>query len=269
MWQDKINGLYEFLGGFFILLSIVKIWRDKQVHGVSWLHVLFFATWGYWNLYYYPCLGQWHSFLGGLGIVIASSAWLALLVYYSYKKATNLAPIKIGLQPYRLLNLLTIDVEDISIYDIARTLSHICRYGGRGLEFYSVAEHSYRASLVAEEFGVDPILVLLHDAAEMFIGDIVGVYKRDVSLRGVPITQLEDRLMGTIYKAFGLTCTPKDKAIIHTIDMRIRRAEALCLKIQLIEPDTVVEPLPIVIEPMTPVEAMAHFLYRASELNLC
>ncbi len=84
-WQDMVNGLFEALGAPFIFLSILKLHRDKQVCGVSWLHAGFFATWGYWNLYYYPHLGQWCSFAGGVFIVLANSIWLGQLIYYSVR----------------------------------------------------------------------------------------------------------------------------------------------------------------------------------------
>lgn len=81
--QDAINGAFEIFGGLFILLSILKLHREKSVRGVSWLHVGYFTAWGYWNLYYYPHLGQWASAAGGLLIVILNTAWLAQLIYYS------------------------------------------------------------------------------------------------------------------------------------------------------------------------------------------
>ena len=80
---DFINGAFEFLGGCFILLSVIRVLKDKQVKGVSWLHVSFFTVWGVWNLYFYPHLGQWWSFAGGLFIVLVNTLWVALLVYYS------------------------------------------------------------------------------------------------------------------------------------------------------------------------------------------
>jgi hypothetical protein len=83
---DLINGTFESIGAFFILLSVIKLYRDKKVRGVSWVHVGFFATWGYWNLYYYPHLNQWFSFFGGLGIVVTNSIWLCQLIYYSKKE---------------------------------------------------------------------------------------------------------------------------------------------------------------------------------------
>jgi hypothetical protein len=80
---DAINGTFELLGGVFIYLSIIKVCRDKRVAGVSWLHVGFFAAWGVWNLFYYPYLDQWLSFIGGIGIVATNTVYLALLIYYS------------------------------------------------------------------------------------------------------------------------------------------------------------------------------------------
>lgn len=81
-WPDIVNGLYEFLGAPFIVLSILRLAKDKKVHGVSWVHVGFFTSWGFWNLFYYPHLGQWCSFAGGVAIVVANSFWLGQLIYY-------------------------------------------------------------------------------------------------------------------------------------------------------------------------------------------
>jgi len=82
---DIINGSFESLGSLFILLSIIKLHKDKVVKGVSWIAVGFFAAWGYWNLFYYPHLGQWISFYGGVAIVITNTIWLIQLIYYSQK----------------------------------------------------------------------------------------------------------------------------------------------------------------------------------------
>lgn len=79
---DFINGAFETAGGFFILLSVIKLHREKMVRGVSWLHAGFFATWGYWNLFFYPHLDQWLSFWGGLFLVAVNTWWLGQLVYY-------------------------------------------------------------------------------------------------------------------------------------------------------------------------------------------
>jgi uncharacterized membrane protein YfcA len=86
MWQDNINGIYEFLGGFFILLHCIRLRKHKKVRGVSIVSVTFFASWGVWNLYYYPSLGQWCSFAGGLGIVLANALWIGLMIHYIRKE---------------------------------------------------------------------------------------------------------------------------------------------------------------------------------------
>lgn len=79
---DIINGLYETFGGVFITLSIRKLHADKRVQGVSWVPTAFFASWGYWNLYFYPHLDQWFSFIGGVGIVTANTIWLCQMWYW-------------------------------------------------------------------------------------------------------------------------------------------------------------------------------------------
>ncbi len=83
-WPDIINGSLEGMGGLFILLSILRLYKDKVVRGVSWVHVAFFAAWGFWNLFYYPHLGQWWSFAGGVGIVTTNTFWLLQMAWYLY-----------------------------------------------------------------------------------------------------------------------------------------------------------------------------------------
>jgi len=83
---DNINACFE-IGGFFaICLSIVKTLKDKQVKGISLWYLLFFSSWGGWNLYYYPHLKQSASFLVGILVMIANLVWLALLIYFSHFK---------------------------------------------------------------------------------------------------------------------------------------------------------------------------------------
>ena len=82
MIPDIINGCFEIFGAPFILLSVLKLYRDKEVHGVYWLHPTFFTAWGFWNLYYYPHLGQWVSFAGGIAIVIINMIWVIMLLHY-------------------------------------------------------------------------------------------------------------------------------------------------------------------------------------------
>ena len=79
---DIINGSFELLSGLFVLLNCHRVIKDKNVKGVSVLAVLFFTLWGFWNLFYYPHLGQWISFAGGLIIVSANCLWVGLMIYY-------------------------------------------------------------------------------------------------------------------------------------------------------------------------------------------
>jgi membrane protein YdbS with pleckstrin-like domain len=83
---DIINGLFEILGGYFIFLHIKTLYKDKEVKGVSWAAVLFFVAWGYWNLYYYPHLGQFISLVGGIVLAAANTVWLTMIIYYKYRK---------------------------------------------------------------------------------------------------------------------------------------------------------------------------------------
>lgn len=80
---DYVNGLFELGMALVILLSINKLRRDKMVHGIHWANIAFPATWGFWNLIYYPSLDQWFSFFGGLAVVIVNMIYLAMIFHYS------------------------------------------------------------------------------------------------------------------------------------------------------------------------------------------
>lgn len=82
-WQDFINGAFELLGAVAIFGHVWRLWKDKAVKGVSIVAVAFFSSWGFWNLYYYPHLDQWVSFIGGVAIVLGNCVWVAGLLYYS------------------------------------------------------------------------------------------------------------------------------------------------------------------------------------------
>jgi hypothetical protein len=84
-FPDLANGILESLGGFFIALSCAKLYREKIVRGVSWIHVSFFSVWGVWNLYYYPHLDQWLSFFGGTLLFTMQFVWLCQIVYYNWR----------------------------------------------------------------------------------------------------------------------------------------------------------------------------------------
>jgi len=79
---DLINSLFEFCGGLFLAFNVFKLYRDKKVRGVHWLPTLFFTSWGFWNLFYYPHLNQWLSFFGGIFLVTVNAIWLMQMIYY-------------------------------------------------------------------------------------------------------------------------------------------------------------------------------------------
>jgi hypothetical protein len=81
-WPDVVNGAFEFGGGALNFLNVYRIWKDKQVRGVSIIPSILFTSWGFWNLYYYPHLDQWWSFTGGAVIVLANFLWVALAWRY-------------------------------------------------------------------------------------------------------------------------------------------------------------------------------------------
>lgn len=85
-WADGVNGTYEFLAGVFILNNCRVLFNDKKVRGVSIISTAFFTSWGYWNLYYYPSLNQWMSFVGGALLVIVNTLYVSLMIYYMRKE---------------------------------------------------------------------------------------------------------------------------------------------------------------------------------------
>ena len=56
------------------------------MRGVSAWAFVFMATWGVWNMYYYPHLGQWASFAGGVVINSANVTWVVLAFRYRGNK---------------------------------------------------------------------------------------------------------------------------------------------------------------------------------------
>lgn len=80
----------------------------------------------------------------------------------------------------RELDPFNLKAEDIDIEEIAHSLSMQCRYNGATPEFYSVAQHSVYCALYTLNRGshrADALGMLLHDAAEAYIGDYVRPMK--------------------------------------------------------------------------------------------
>lgn len=88
-WADLVNGSFEILGAVALWGNVRALLRDKKIAGVDWRAVAFFQAWGLWNLYYYPSLDQWASFVGGLAICAVNTIWLSLVFYYYRGRKTN------------------------------------------------------------------------------------------------------------------------------------------------------------------------------------
>ena len=95
--------------------------------------------------------------------------------------------------------------EDVRLTDIANGLALDCRYAGqcRIDRFYSVAEHSaLMAAYALDDRPEAAAVVLLHDAAEAYLNDLVHAVK---CVLGAPYAELEDRVQGVIWERYGLT----------------------------------------------------------------
>lgn len=113
-------------------------------------------------------------------------------------------------------------VDEISIVDIAHGLSNVCRYGGQCQEFYSVAQHSVICAWEGE-YNLKKKL-LLHDASEAYIGDIISPLK--MTNQYEIYRQIERQLMEVIYEKFELEeDTPEEAEEIHRIDLLVRHTE--------------------------------------------
>ena len=84
--HDIINGVFEFAGGILLWLNVFRLYKDKKIMGVHIAPVALFTSWGFWNLYFYPVVGCWWSFVAGLIVVTANFTWLCQIVYYGGRK---------------------------------------------------------------------------------------------------------------------------------------------------------------------------------------
>ena len=135
----------------------------------------------------------------------------------------------------RKLDILSPSPFDIEIEDIALGLSRVMRWNGQttGKHPYSVAQHSL---LVEELFNIEHpnldkkwnLAVLLHDAPEYVIGDLITPFKYALNNS---YRYVENNLMRAIYLRFGLPASlPKNiETKIKKIDKALAWFEAIDL----------------------------------------
>ena len=110
----------------------------------------------------------------------------------------------------------------IDIRDIAHSLSMLCRYIGHCRKFYSIAEHSLR--MVNAKLPGNPLVLLLHDASEAYIGDIATPLKQDICYGNnkAPISKLEHDIARRIGNKFHIRIT---SAEYKEADLRMTATE--------------------------------------------
>jgi 5'-deoxynucleotidase YfbR-like HD superfamily hydrolase len=104
----------------------------------------------------------------------------------------------------------------VSIEDIAHHLALQCRFTGAVRSFYSVAEHSYRLSMIVP--AEDALWGLLHDAAEAYLVDVPRPLKRHSEL-GEPYKAIERQVMHAICLRFGLPL--EEPASVKAADLQM------------------------------------------------
>jgi hypothetical protein len=176
-----------------------------------------------------------------------------------------------GARYFRTYTGLEIDPLDpkpdkISIFDVAHSLSQMCRFLGHTEGFYSVAQHCVHVSEnVPRE---DALWGLLHDASEAYLCDLPAPIKRDTEMSIYRIA--EERIMLAVCERYNLR--PEMPA-------SVRRADKVLLATEFRDVTTMDDPDWIISEcgekplrdyhvvPWPPIVAESRFMDRFEELT--
>src|SRR6201997_3757016 len=132
----------------------------------------------------------------------------------------------------RRLDLLDPSALDIEIEDIAHGLARVARWNGQtnGAHIYSVAQHSLFVEALARARvpRLDDrcrLAILLHDAPEYVIGDMISPFKAVI---GDAYKAVERRLLAAIHRRFGLPTqsAPEVEELIKLADRGAAYLEA-------------------------------------------
>ncbi|MDJ0449071.1 HD family hydrolase [Methylocystis sp. JR02] len=112
----------------------------------------------------------------------------------------------------RRLDLLDPSPLDIEIEDIAHGLARVARWNGQtfGPHIFSVAQHSLLVERIAAQIEpsigrAERLFMLLHDAPEYVIGDMISPFKVVI---GDAYKSVENRILSAILLRFSLPATP-------------------------------------------------------------
>jgi uncharacterized protein len=112
----------------------------------------------------------------------------------------------------RRLDLLDPSPLDVEIEDIAHGLARVARWNGQtnGAHIFSVAQHTLLVDTIARRIAPNidrrvRLAVLLHDAPEYVIGDMISPFKAVI---GDAYKAVEARLLAAIHLRFGLPAEP-------------------------------------------------------------
>jgi 5'-nucleotidase len=131
----------------------------------------------------------------------------------------------------RRLDLLDPSPLDVEIEDIAHGLARVARWNGQteGAHIFSVAQHSLLVETIARQRArldrTTRLAVLLHDAPEYVIGDMISPFKAVI---GDAYKAVEARLLAAIHLRFGLPAAPPAEllALIKAADRAAAYLEA-------------------------------------------
>jgi hypothetical protein len=145
-------------------------------------------------------------------------------------------------------------LDDINIFDISRSLSNTCRYNGHVCRFYSVAEHSIlsavalddeellklhydsngtprpkNANSITKNLNALRLGLLLHDAAEAYIGDTPRPIKAAIASKTKIFEKIDAKLSKDIFRKYGIAKL-YNAEYINNIDNRMLFTEKRDLK---------------------------------------
>ena len=134
----------------------------------------------------------------------------------------------------RRLDLLDPSPLDVEIADIAHGLARVARWNGQteGAHIFSVAQHSLLVEAIARSRArldrATRLGILLHDAPEYVIGDMISPFKAVI---GDAYKAVEQRLLTAIHVRFGLPVKLPDELnrLIKAADRAAAFLEAIRL----------------------------------------